>query len=223
MSSEKLTPEDKPERPDTGNCGSSHTELTKDDGISRRKFVGLAATSLSVGALLAKSGYPAGAQSAAEKTKAKKLTDSSSFADAQQTLSPSPDFMPDWTFKGSSLSDWKPIGNAKWKAENGVITGSPSQADGGWLLMNKSLQDVQFFTRIQSSGDCNAGVLLRVEKSDAGMSGIFVSLREGDLKSYRLMLDADGKELERKPLPAGPGKPASPLLRLSRKFLTQSF
>ncbi len=206
MSSEKITSEDTPERFNVEDRGPSNTELKKEDGISRRKFVGLAATGLSVGALLAKTVYPAEAQSLTDKTNSKRSAGSASSAESQQILSPSPDFMPDWTFKGSSLSDWQPIGAAKWKAENGVITGTPSEASGGWLLLNKSLQDVQFFTRMQSAGNYNAGVLLRVEKSDTGMSGIFVSLREGDLKSYRLTLDSNGKELQREPLPAGPGE-----------------
>ena len=206
MGSEKMTSENTPERSNVEDRGPSNTALKKEDGISRRKFVGLAATGLSVGALFAKTVYPAEAQSSNDKTNTKRSAGSASSAEAQQFLSPSPDFMPDWTFKGSSLSDWRPIGAAKWKAENGVITGTPSDAGGGWLLLNKSLQDVQFFTRMQSAGNYNSGVLLRVEKSDTGMSGIFVSLREGDLKSYRLTLDSNGKELQREPLPAGPGE-----------------
>ena len=35
-------------------------------------------------------------------------------------------FLPDETFKGSSLAGWTPIGDAKWRANQGQITGAGS-------------------------------------------------------------------------------------------------
>ena len=35
------------------------------------------------------------------------------------------------------------MGQADWKAENGEIVGTPKTAAGGWLILNKSYQDVQ--------------------------------------------------------------------------------
>ena len=43
-------------------------------------------------------------------------------------------------------------------------------------------------------------MLLRAEKTAEGMKGIYVSLNEGDVASYRVTLDAEGKELHREPL-----------------------
>ena len=62
-----------------------------------------------------------------------------------QTAAPSlpGTFVPDWTFKGSSLTGTDQIGQAKWRAENGEIIGTPTSADGGWLLINPGYQDVQ--------------------------------------------------------------------------------
>ena len=51
------------------------------------------------------------------------------------------DFIPDIVFSGSSLSGLRQIGTATWKAENGEITGTPSSAEGGWLVFDKGYQD----------------------------------------------------------------------------------
>jgi Domain of Unknown Function (DUF1080)/FG-GAP-like repeat len=118
----------------------------------------------------------------------------------------SKNFVPDATFKGSTLTGWHPLGQADWRAENGEIIGTPKP--GGWLLLDRSYQDVGFFLSFRCPPGCKAGVLLRAEKSaDGGMKGIFVSLTEGDLASYRVTLDAQGNETSRERLrPAGGGQ-----------------
>ena len=169
--------------------------------ISRRKFVTLAATGLSAGPLL---GNPAHLMAKSESVGGETPVQPAQIetvSDSEQVLSPVPDFMPDWTFEGSSLSNWQPLGNARWKAENGIISGTPTEAGGGWLILNKPFQDVELFARVLSKGAYNAGVLLRIQKSAGGMSGIFVPLREGDRKVYRLALDVSGEELGREALP----------------------
>ena len=85
-------------------------------------------------------------------------------------------FVPDWTFKGSALTDWQPIGQTDWRAQNGEIVATPKSADGGWLVLNQSFQDVQLAASVRCTGACKPGVLIRAEKtSDGGMKGIFVS------------------------------------------------
>jgi len=102
------------------------------------------------------------------------------------------EFRPDTTFKGSALTGWRQIGQAQWKAANGEIVATPG-AGGGWLALNKNYQDLQFFTSFRCTGECKAGVLVRAAKTaNDGLSGIFVSLAEGDLKFYALTLDAQG-------------------------------
>lgn len=112
-------------------------------------------------------------------------------------------------FTGSRLTGWHTLGDATWKAENGELIGTAKPgSDGGWLVMDKSFQDVQLFTSYRCTGACKSGVLLRAEKtSDGGMSGIFVSMTEGDTASYAITLDANGKELSRDRInaPAGRG------------------
>lgn len=119
---------------------------------------------------------------------------------------PANEFRPDATFRGSTLTGWTPLGGADWQAQDGEIVARPrSGSDGGWLVLDKSYQDVNFFTRFRCTGACNAGVLFRLQKTDAGMTGVYVSLKDDDLKTYRVTLDAQGRESSRQPLrPVGP-------------------
>jgi hypothetical protein len=125
------------------------------------------------------------------------LLGTTGFALAQQ--SPAADFIPDTIFSGSSLSGWHTVGQAQWKAQNGEITGVGAPGGkGGWLMLDKSYQDVQFFSQFQCTGECKTGVLVRAEKTPTGYKGQFVSLSPEDLSSYQVTLDAQGNEVSRK-------------------------
>jgi hypothetical protein len=113
-------------------------------------------------------------------------------------------FVPDSTFRGASLAGWHTLGQAQWRAENGEIIGSPGT--GGWLILDKSYQDVGFFAGFRCTGGCKTGVLLRAEKTSQGMRGIYMSLTEGDVAPYRVVLDAQGQELSREKLRAAGGQ-----------------
>jgi hypothetical protein len=107
------------------------------------------------------------------------------------------DFTPDFTFRGSSLAGWHPLGHANWRAENGEITGKPETLGGGWLVLDKSYQDVELYTEFRCAENCDAGVLLRIERTtDNGWKGIYASL-SGEGGSYEMTLNAEGKELKR--------------------------
>ncbi len=114
-----------------------------------------------------------------------------------------PTFRADTIFHGSSLAGWHTLGSASWKAENGEIVGTPKGAEGGWLVLDKSFQDVGFYADIHCTAGCTTGLLLRAEKTPEGMKGVYVSLTEGDLNSYAINLDAQGKETSRDKLPPG--------------------
>lgn len=120
-----------------------------------------------------------------------------------------PSFVPDTSFKGSNLSGWHVLGQADWHTQNGEIIGA-AKAGAGWLVLDRSYQDVAFYTTFQCSGGCRTGVLLRAEKTAAGMKGIFVSLNEGDVASYRVTLDAQGKETSAKNCATRAGRIALP-------------
>jgi Domain of Unknown Function (DUF1080)/FG-GAP-like repeat len=120
-----------------------------------------------------------------------------------------PTFRPDVVVRGSSLAGWHTLGQASWKLDNGVLTGSANPgSDGGWLVLDKSFQDVGFFASFRCPAGCKTGILLRAEKTPEGMKGIFVSLSEDDQSSYRVALDDQGRELRREKIMAptpGPG------------------
>jgi hypothetical protein len=117
-------------------------------------------------------------------------------------------FAPDFVFKGSSLTGWRPLGQADWRAQDGEIVGTPKGAGGGWLILDRAFQDIGVVASFRCAPGCKPGVLLRAEKSaDGGMKGIFVSLAAADLVSYRISLDAQGNETSRERLrPAGGGQ-----------------
>ena len=115
-----------------------------------------------------------------------------------------PNFIADYIFKGSSLTEWHSLGQANWKAQNDEIIGTPKQSTGGWLILSKSFSDVAFYADVHCPSGCKAGVFFRAEKtSDGGMKGVYVSLTDGDLAAYALKMDARGQELQREKLPAG--------------------
>ena len=114
-------------------------------------------------------------------------------------------FVPDWTFKGSTLAGWHVLGAAEWKAVDGELVGTPKSTDGGWLVLDKSFQDVEFGADFKCVSGCRTGVLLRAEKTPTGMKGVFLSLDDGDVGGYAVTLDANGKILTRERLRPGGG------------------
>jgi hypothetical protein len=116
-------------------------------------------------------------------------------------------FVPDWTFKGSSLGAWRTLGDADWRADNGEIVGTPRTAAGGWLILDKPLQDVEFASTYRCSGGCQAGVMVRAQSSAEGIRGVYVALPDGQnpAGTFALKLDPQGHEVNREPLKAAGG------------------
>jgi hypothetical protein len=111
------------------------------------------------------------------------------------------DFIPDYVFRGSSLSGLHSVGQANWRAEGGEIHGAPQAPSGGWLILDKSYQDLELYTEFRCDDKCDAGVLLRAEKTaEGGWKGIYVS-SSGEGGASDVILSADGRELKRTPLP----------------------
>ena len=96
------------------------------------------------------------------------------------------------------------LGDAAWRAENGEYVGTAKGPNGGWLVLDQSLQDTGFFAHFKCDGGCKSGVMLRAEKTPTGFKGVYVALTGEDVASYAMTLDASGKELARERLrPAG--------------------
>ena len=123
-----------------------------------------------------------------------------------------PSFHPDATFKGSSLTGWHPVGAAGWRADNGEIVGTPQQPEGGWLMLDRSYQDVGFYASFQCAPGCRTGVMLRAEKTAGGTKGIYMALTDGDLGVYRVTLDDHGRMLRESRSGSSADKCASLLL-----------
>jgi Domain of Unknown Function (DUF1080)/FG-GAP-like repeat len=111
------------------------------------------------------------------------------------------DFRPDWTFTGSSLSEFEQKGPARWKSQNGEIIAESTDAFGGWLILKRPLQDQQVSLSVKVQEGASAGVLLRAETNAEGISGVFVPLSTNETGVYQLQLSASGKELSRTALP----------------------
>jgi hypothetical protein len=122
-----------------------------------------------------------------------------------QAWASEPTFTGGSTFKGSSLKGWHVLGQADWTAQNGELTGKAKDGGSGWLVLDQGLQDIGFFASFKCTGACKTGVLVRAEKTPQGMKGIYVSLTEGELGSYKVTLDAEGHELSREALGRGAG------------------
>jgi hypothetical protein len=117
-----------------------------------------------------------------------------------------PSFQPDKAFEGSSLSGWHTLGDAQWRAENGELIGTPKQAGrGGWLILNRSYQDIGFYAEFRCAPGCVTGVLFRAENSPNGMKGVYVSLSDPELAAFSVSIDAEGQMVERNKLRHGGG------------------
>jgi hypothetical protein len=106
------------------------------------------------------------------------------FTGATSLVAVGPSFLPDVTFTGSSLSGWQTFGNAEWRAENGEIVGKPTAASGGWLVLDRSYQDVGVYVEYRCTGGCQTGVLFRETKDSSGIKGTYVELSDPQIPTY---------------------------------------
>jgi hypothetical protein len=111
------------------------------------------------------------------------------------------DFLPDWTFTGSSLSGFEQKGATRWKSQNGEIIAESTDVAGGWLILKRPLQDQQVSLSVKIQEGTTAGLLLRAETAAEGMSGVYVPLSNSETDVCQLRLSASGEELNRTPLP----------------------
>ena len=127
---------------------------------------------------------------------------------ATSVFTAGPTFRADYRFSGTALTDFKPVGSADWKVQNGEIVGTAKDTNGGWLLLGgKEFQDTQMYASVKCVGGCKAGFVMRAEKTpDGGMKGVLMSVTENDLVPYIVKLDASGKEISREPLAAPAGR-----------------
>ena len=115
-------------------------------------------------------------------------------------------FVPDFTFEGSNLDSWHALGDAEWQVSDGEIIGQVRPGStGGWLIFDSSFQDIGIHALFKSTDHSEAGLLLRMEKTDEGYRGVFLSLKKDDLTPYSLVLDKQAREIRREQLRSAGG------------------
>ena len=115
-------------------------------------------------------------------------------------------YVPDTPYRATTMAGVRVIGEAAWRAEKGEYIGSPKSAAGGWLVLDRSLQDVGVFAQFRCTGGCRTGILLRAESTANGMKGVYVSLIGDEPGVYAVTLDGNGRELTRERLRAAGGQ-----------------
>ena len=115
-------------------------------------------------------------------------------------------YVPDTRYAATSMAGVRVVGDAAWRAEKGEYIGTPKSAAGGWLVLDRSLQDVGVFGEFRCTGGCRTGILLRAESTGNGMKGVYVSLIGDEPGVYAVTLDSAGKELTRERLRAAGGQ-----------------
>ena len=115
-----------------------------------------------------------------------------------------PHIQADGGIAASDLSGWTTFGQADWTAQYGIVTGHPKTPGGGWLVFDQSMANVGFYTQILCAQDCEAGILLRAQKTpDGGLKGIYISMGAANRGIFVLTTDAEGREISRVAVPKG--------------------
>ena len=110
-----------------------------------------------------------------------------------------PAFVPDTTFKSSTLNGWHQVGKAEWSVDEGELVGNGT-AGSGWLVLDHSYQDTGFYTAFRCKGACDTGVLLRMTKTADGMKGTYLSVKDGIVEADNLTTDSSGNIVARQKL-----------------------
>jgi hypothetical protein len=82
-------------------------------------------------------------------------------------------FRPTYLFKGSSLTGFRALVGADWKAQNGelIATLKPG-VNTSWLMLDQRYQDVGFHALFRCTGGSETGVLFRLEQTAEGFKGV---------------------------------------------------
>ena len=107
---------------------------------------------------------------------------------------PANEFTPDTTFSGSSLNGWTTLGAVDWQAQSGEIVGRPQGKPGRLARARQVVPGRQLLHAlplhwVRARRACCSGC----GRPTTGMTGVYVSLADGDLKTYRVTLDAEGR------------------------------
>jgi hypothetical protein len=110
---------------------------------------------------------------------------------AQESVLRGPSFVPDAKSQVANVGGLQKLGGAEWSSDNGEIVGKGTNGD-GWLVLDRSLQDVGAYAAFRCSGACDTGFLVRMAKAQSGWTGTYLSVSGGNLGAYSLTLDERG-------------------------------
>lgn len=129
-------------------------------------------------------------------------------AAAGAAQSPVRDWVPDYRYGGEPLTRWTAIGDVEWSVRNGEIVARPRPGGaGGWLILDRSLQDVAAYAEFNCAAPCTAGIASRVQRQQGGgFRGELASYGSDGGQLAEVRIDAQGRETARVPLTGGGGQ-----------------
>jgi hypothetical protein len=69
---------------------------------------------------------------------------------------------------------------------------------GGLLLLDRSYEDIGLRALVKTAAGAEAGILFRIKKTGEGITGILLSMKEGEVALYTIRLDAQGRRCSEK-------------------------
>ena len=113
-------------------------------------------------------------------------------------------------FDGSTLNGWHTMGPAHWSVDRGEIVGTAGSTP-GWLVLDRSYEDAGVKLSFRCVR-CETGLLVRAAKTGDGLEGSYLALAGPDAGTmFRIDLDAQGRETDRKPLGQPKGQTNTPV------------
>lgn len=122
--------------------------------------------------------------------------------------SPAKDWSPDYLYSGAVLDGWTAVGDVTWSVRDGEIVARPRpNGTGGWLVLDRPLQDVAAFAEFRCAAPCRAGVLMRLERTaDGNYRGSLAEFGGESAGLFEVVFDSTGTEIQRTPLTGGAGQ-----------------
>lgn len=98
-------------------------------------------------------------------------------------LAPMPQASPEageWTllFNGKDLTGWKPVGDANWSVQKGVLIGRQSGVKSGDLFTEESYDDFELLVTFKVQWPANSGIWFRAPETGPGYQMDILDLKE---------------------------------------------
>jgi hypothetical protein len=118
-----------------------------------------------------------------------------------------PTFRPDTTLRGDSLAGWTSRGAGTWRAAAGTLSATATAGRATWLSLDTPLQDAGVYAAYRCEEACEAGLLLRATRTARGTAGLLLVVDGADPGAFRVVIDDEGRTVERERLRAMNGMP----------------